>query len=184
MRDSLKVKGIIGRGAISLIPREIPNHWRGSCFGCSKTNTHGLRLRFWLSEQGCFTKCTIPDHLCGIDGLVHGGILATLLDEVGEWTIISRLGRFGMTREISIRYLKPVQTNTELLVEGRIISHDDRNGDLRGTVHSVDGELLTESESKWIFPSLSNIAKAAKVEESMLQEFLFKYSRKNLQNSV
>ena len=184
MRALIKLKDIIEGMVIPLIPREIPNHWRGSCFGCSRTNTYGLQLRFWLSDQGCFTKCTIPDHLCGIDGLVHGGILATLLDEVGEWTVISRLGRFGMTREISIRYLKPVQTNTELLVEGQIISHDDRNGDLRGTIHSVDGTLLTESESKWIFPSLYSIAKTAKVEESVLQEFLLKYPRKSLQNSV
>ena len=139
---------------------------------------------FGSRSKDASLKCTIPDHLCGIDGLVHEGILATLLDEVGEWAIISRLGRFGMTSEISIRYLKPVQTSKELLVEEQIISHDDRNGYLRGTIHSVDGALLTESESKWIFPSLSSIAKVAKVEESMLQEFLFNYSRRNLQKSV
>jgi uncharacterized protein (TIGR00369 family) len=165
------------------MPREIPNHWKGHCFGCSKTNMYGLKLRFWFSEQGCFTKCTIPDHFCGIDGLVHGGILATLMDEVGEWSIISRLGLFGITREISIRYLKPVPTNTELLVEGQIVSHDDRNGVLRGTIRSADGTLLAESESKWIFPGLSTIAKITKVEEPVLQEFLSNYSRKNLQNS-
>jgi uncharacterized protein (TIGR00369 family) len=125
---------------------------------------YGLKLRFWFSGQGCFTKCTIPDHFCGVDGLVHGGILATLMDEVEEWSIISRLGLFGITREISIRYLKPVPTNTELLVEGQTVSHDDRNGVLRGTIGSTDGTLLAESESKWIFPGLSTIAKITKVE--------------------
>jgi uncharacterized protein (TIGR00369 family) len=114
---------------------------------------------------------------------VHGGILAALMDEVGEWSIISRLGLFGITCEISIRYLKPVPTNTELLVEGQIISHDDRNGVLRSTIRSVDGTLLAESESKWIFPGLSTIAKITEVEEPILQEFLSNYSRKNLQNS-
>jgi hypothetical protein len=77
--------------------REIPNYWQGHCFGCSQTNTHGLQLRFWLSGEGCFTRCTIPERLCGWDGLVHGGIVAALLDEVAAWTIIARLGRLGIT---------------------------------------------------------------------------------------
>ena len=96
--------------------REIPNDWTGNCFGCSRKNTQGLRLRFWLSEEGCFTKCTIPDHLCGLDGVVHGGIVTVLLEEVAAWMITACLSRLGITREISVRYLKPTRTNAELLV--------------------------------------------------------------------
>jgi len=72
--------------------QEVINYWKGRCFGCSTTNERGLKLRFWSSEQGCFTKCVIPDYLCGIGGLAHGGIVYLLMDEVCEWTIISRLG--------------------------------------------------------------------------------------------
>jgi uncharacterized protein (TIGR00369 family) len=158
--------------------REIPNYWQGNCFVCSRNNTQGLQLRFWLSEKGCFTKCTIPEHLCGFDGLVHGGIVATLLDEIGAWTIISHLGRFGITREISIRYLKPVLTKTEIIVEGEIISHDERDAVLHATIHSADGTLLAEGESKWIFPKLSTIASITEIDESMLQQFLARYSPK------
>ncbi len=158
--------------------REIPNYWPGYCFGCSTTNPHGLHLRFWYSKQGCFTKCTIPNYLCGIDGIVHGGILALLLDEVAEWTIIVYLGRFGMTRNISIRYLKPVRTNTEITVESRIISQDDKNAVQLSTIHTADGTLVAESRSEWILPRLSTIASVANVDEAILQEFLAKYSRK------
>lgn len=158
--------------------REVPNYWTGRCFGCSTTNPHGLHLRFWYSEQGCFTKCIIPDYLCGIDGIVHGGILALLLDEVAEWTVIAYLGRFGMTRDISIRYLKPVRTNTEIIVESQIISHDDKNAVQRSTIHSADGILVAESRSEWILPRLSTIASAASVDETILQQFLTKYPRK------
>ena len=48
--------------------KEVPNHWGGKCLGCSKTNAHSLGLRFWLSDQGCYTRCAIPDFLCGVDG--------------------------------------------------------------------------------------------------------------------
>jgi uncharacterized protein (TIGR00369 family) len=160
---------------ISLNQREIPNYWQGRCFGCSRTNTLGLQLRFWLSEHGCFTRCTIPDYLCGWDGLVHGGIISALLDEVAAWTIIARLARLGITREVSIRYVKPVPTDTELVVEGQIISQDGRNAVLRSTIHSTDGTLLAESESSWMFPRLSSIAKITQIEESTLQQFLARY---------
>jgi len=157
--------------------REIINYWKGGCFGCSTTNERGLKLRFWFSEQGCFTKCKIPDYLCGIGRLAHGGIIYLLMDEVCEWTIISRLGQFGVTQEMTVRYLSPTEVNTEIVVEGQIVSHDDRTSVLRAIVHSADGTLLAESQSKWAFPRLSTLAKIGKVEESVLREFLSHYPR-------
>ena len=155
--------------------REVPNYWRGYCFGCSTTNPHGLHLRFWYSEQGCFTRCTIPDYLCGVEGVIHGGILGLLLDEVAQWTNIARLGRLGLTREISVRYLKPAKTNTEITVESRIISHDDKNAVHRSTIHTTEGTLVAESRSEWILPPLSTIARVANIDETTLQEFMAKY---------
>ena len=157
---------------------EIPNYWTGNCFGCSRTNTQGLNLRFWLSEKGCYTRCAIPNHLCGIDGLVHGGIITLLLEEVAQWTIITHLGRFGMTREISVRYLKPVPTNTEILVEAQIINQGEKNIVFRSTVFNSEGIFMVESKSDWIFVSPSAIAKVTAVDELVLREFLAKYTKK------
>jgi acyl-coenzyme A thioesterase PaaI-like protein len=156
--------------------REIQNHWEGQCFGCSRTNAHGLRLHFWRSEEGCFTKCTIPAHLCGIDGLVHGGIVALLLDEVAQWTIIGTLGKFGVTREITVRYLKPVPTESELVVEGRIVGQEDKNVTLRSTLWRTAGEPLAEGESRWLLASPAAIARLSAVDEGTLQRFLANYS--------
>jgi len=131
--------------------REIPNYWTGDCFGCSRNNKPGLQLRFWLSDQGCFTKCTVPDYLCGIDGLVHGGIITLLLEEVAQWLIIARLVRFGMTRDISVCYLKPVPTNAEILVEAQVINQEGKNVLNHSTIFSSDKMLLVEGESYWLF---------------------------------
>jgi len=152
--------------------KEIPNNWTGQCFVCSKSNNHGLGLRFWHSEKGSFTRCSIPDHLCGLDGIVHGGIISLLLDEVALWTIIGQLGKMGVTREISVRFFKPVPTNSELLVEGQIIEEDNKNISLHSTIYSKDEVLLAESESTWILTSLSTMAKISNVDESTLQSFL------------
>jgi uncharacterized protein (TIGR00369 family) len=156
--------------------REIPNYWPGSCFGCSRKNPQGLKLHFWLTEKGCYTRCVIPDHLCGIDGVVHGGIITLVLEEVAQWAIISHLGKFGMTREITVRYLKPITTNTEILVEAEIIEQNEKNILFHGAVRDSGDVLLTESESNWILANPSTIAKATAVDESMLLEFLSKYS--------
>jgi len=155
--------------------RQIPNYWKGQCFGCSTVNSYSLRLRFYLSENGCYTKCSIPDYLCGIDGVVHGGMIALLLDEVSQWTMIARIGKMGLTREISVRYLKPVPTNTEIVVEAKIETQDEKDTVLHSTVRSKDNELLAEGESRWMMANPSVIAKVSKVNESQLREFLAKY---------
>ena len=155
--------------------QEIPNHWKGQCFGCSTANQHGLRLRFYLSENGCYTKCSIPDYLCGVDGVVHGGMIALLLDEVSQWTMIGRMGKMGLTREISVRYLKPVPTGTEVLVEARIAAQDEKSTVLHSAVRSTDNALLAEGESRWMMVDPSVIAKVSKLSESQLREFLGKY---------
>jgi len=155
--------------------QEIPNDWKGQCFGCSPLNSQGLGLRFYLSEYGCYTTCSVPDHLCGVDGIVHGGILALLLDEVSQWTMIARLGKMGLTREISVRYFKAVPTSTEIVVEARIDSQNETETVLRSTIHSRENDLLAEGESKWIMVAPAVIAKVSKVSESQIKEFLVKY---------
>jgi len=155
--------------------QEIPNYWKGQCFGCSTVNSYSLRLRFYLSKNGCYTKCSIPDYLGGIDGVVHGGMIALLLDEVSQWTMIARIGKMGFTREISVRFLKAVPTNTEIVVEARIDAQDEKETVLRSTIHSKDNDLLAEGESRWIMAHPSITAKVSKVSESQLKEFLAKY---------
>jgi uncharacterized protein (TIGR00369 family) len=152
--------------------REILGQWPGHCFGCSPNNPYGLQLRFRRAAQGCDAVCIVPDRLCGFDGLVHGGIIATLLDEAAAWAVIAHLGRLGLTREMTTRFLRPVPTNTEIILKGSIMSHDGHNAVVRSAIHAGDGTLLAESESSWAFAKLSRIASVAGVEEKILQQFL------------
>jgi len=163
------------KGNSQMKDKEIPNYWKGQCFGCSTVNNYSLRLRFYLSENRCYTKCSIPDHFCGIDGVVHGGMIALLLDEVSQWTMIALIGKMGLTREISVRYLKPVPTNTEIVVEAKIETQDEKDTVLHSSVRSKDNELLAEGDSRWTMADPSIIAKISKVDESLIKEFLAKY---------
>lgn len=151
---------------------EIKARWPGSCFGCSPNNPHGLKLRFRHADQGCVTRCSIPDSLCGFDGLVHGGILSTVLDETAAYALFAHLGRFAVTRELTTRFIKPVATNMEIIVEGRVIRHDKAKAQVHCSIRSPDGLLLTEADSDWVFVKTSRIASLAGVEEEVLLDFL------------
>jgi acyl-CoA thioesterase FadM len=155
--------------------QEIPNYWVGNCFGCSPTNPQSLQLQFWLTEEGCLTKCVIPESFCGIDGIVHGGIVTMLLEEIAQWTIVGRLGKIGITRQILVRYLKPVPTNVDLIVAGRVVDQDERDVILQSNIHSEENVLLAQGESKWLLASPATVAKLSSVEESMLEQFLAHY---------
>lgn len=78
------------------------------CFGCSPTNPHGLHLS--LSEDGDEVTCRWnPDaRFQSWDGVLHGGITATILDETAGWAAMRRFQRSAMTTRIDVRYLKPV----------------------------------------------------------------------------
>lgn len=147
---------------------EIPNTWEFNCFGCSPTNVHGLQLRFYLSDRGCFAEYTVPDYFCGFHQWVHGGIIASILDEVAAWSIMSNLFRVGITREITTKYLNPVHANTLIHVEGKIISSDEKSAVVQSRITSEDGVLLAEAESKWSIPSTSTLAKSAGLDEEQL----------------
>jgi acyl-CoA thioesterase FadM len=101
-----------------------------------------------------------------------------LLEEVAQWSIIAHLGRFGITREISVRYLKPVPTNSDIAVEAQIINKDEKYIVLHSTVKNSEGVLLVESDSSWLLVTPSAIAKIATFDEMILQDFLSKYSKK------
>ena len=149
---------------------EIPNSWEFNCFGCSPTNVHGLQLRFYLSNKGCFAEYAVPDYFCGFNQFVHGGIIASMLDEVAAWSIISYLFRVGITREITTKFLNPVLANTLIRVEGEIISSDKKSAVVQSRIISKEGLLLAKAESKWSLPSVSTLAKIAGIKEEELAQ--------------
>jgi hypothetical protein len=68
-----------------------------------------------------------------------------------------------------------VPTNTEIVVEAKIETQDEKDTVLHSTVRSTDNELLAEGESRWMMANPSVIASVSKVNEAQLREFLAKY---------
>jgi len=168
MQDSDEIKK---QEDFSQLP-PVLGRWPGSCFVCSEGHPHGLGLRFHHTVDGVVCICTIPDSFCGFDGMVHGGIISTLMDEAAAYALFARHGKLGVTREMSTRFLKPVATGTQLRVVGRVASFAPPSAEVTMAIYDTSGELLAEGRSSWSFPRLSRIAALAGVEEEVLQTFL------------
>jgi uncharacterized protein (TIGR00369 family) len=101
--------------------KQLPNSLNHNCFGCSPVNPSGLQMKFYTSESAVHSKVTVPDHLCGWNNLVHGGVLTTIMDEIMSWAAIYLLKRVPMTKSIAVDFLKPVYVGGALQVQGTVL---------------------------------------------------------------
>jgi uncharacterized protein (TIGR00369 family) len=116
--------------------------WGEGCFVCGKENPQGLRLDFAFDEAaGTLETSWVPSEVYqGYAGVLHGGVLSTVLDEVvGKLSVL--LGKPAVTAEMTVRFVKPVPTGLPLAVRGRITEESRRV--LRGQAEAflADGTL-------------------------------------------
>lgn len=90
------------------------------CFVCGPENPQGLRLRFRKGEGSAEAEVVFPAFLQGWQGTVHGGALATVLDEVMVQAAMSVDIRC-VTAEITVTYKKPAATGKPYLASGRVV---------------------------------------------------------------
>lgn len=95
------------------------------CFGCGPHNPLGLRLRFERQGDEVVTRFTPGEGMEGPPRVFHGGLQATVADEVGAWALVGLLGRMGFTTSMSVRYVRPVEIDVEVEARARIAA---RNG--------------------------------------------------------
>ncbi len=116
------------------------------CFGCSQKNPHGLKMKFYTDETTLYSWLSVPPHLCGWDGIVHGGVLSTILDEIMSWSAIYTLRRVVMTKTMTVDYFKPVYIEDKLRVEGRVIEKvSNREVIIEGKLYKEDGVLCAKT---------------------------------------
>src|SRR6185437_9378874 len=96
-----------------------------ACFGCGVRNDVGLQLVFRLEGNEVVTEFTPDVRFQGFPGVVHGGILATLLDEALSRTATVE-GRWMMTGRLDIRYRRAALVGVPLRVVARVISSRSR----------------------------------------------------------
>jgi uncharacterized protein (TIGR00369 family) len=120
------------------------------CFGCGPANATGLHLKFLLAEGGTVVcLATVPDSFEGPPQYVHGGIIATLLDEAMSKAVRAS-GRTAMTRRMEIDYLRPVPSGTAIRIEGRITQSEDRKHWAEAKIINSSGTELAHAKGLFI----------------------------------
>lgn len=159
---ALKTKGL----------KPIFNPGNHKCFGCSPKNPYGLKMTFFTDDESVFSRVTVPEHLCGWNNLVHGGVISTLLDEIMSWSAIYLFKKVILTKTMTVDFLKPVFIGERLQLEGRIHERTgEREAVMEGRLLNPSGEICARSEAVFalISPRLSR--KMGILDEALLKDF-------------
>ncbi len=119
------------------------------CFVCGVSNPFGLHLKFHESQPGeVVAQYTVPEHYQGYPGVVHGGIVAAMLDEaLGRAHMGSEPPRFMYTARLEIRYRRNVPVGKPLRLVGRSAKTKGRTATSTGAIYDETGTLLAEAEA-------------------------------------
>ncbi len=117
------------------------------CFICGKDNEKGLRLDFEHPEKHLLRAQVILDNQYqGYKGVVHGGILAALLDEMMV-NLAFKEGLPSVTADLNVRFLRPAKTGEIVFLEGKIteIKRGGRAIYASAEAKNTVGELLASA---------------------------------------
>ena len=120
------------------------------CFGCGEANPIGLHLDFLLAEDGSVVSLpTIADTFEGPPSLLHGGVIATLLDEAMSKAVRAQ-GLSAMTRQMEVEYLRPVPSATAIRIEGRMVRNEGRKHWTEARILNAKGTTLATGKGMFV----------------------------------
>jgi len=124
---------------------------KNKCFGCGGDNPGGMKLTFEQDNvnRRIIGRFVLGERYQGGGGNGHGGIIAVLLDEA-----MGKVCRFrevrAVTAELSIEYLKPVNVQQEIIVEGRETEQKGRNIFMVGEIRDAAGTVLARGKARFV----------------------------------
>ena len=121
-----------------------------SCFACGELNAVGLRLVLHVQGDTCWTETTLASDFQGWEGITHGGIIATILDEVMGWALASA-DSWGYTARLTIEYRHPAPIGRRVRAEGLLVERRRRLLTTRARlVDAETGELLATADALYV----------------------------------
>lgn len=143
------------------------------CFACSPENPHGLHMTFYTDDEVIYSWVQPPDYVCGWKNVVHGGILATILDEAMGWATLFLTKRFALTKETKLSFHKPVLLDKgELLAESRLLQHSgEREVIVQGKIYQGDSEPCVTAQGTFGVFTIDAVSKLNIMDKEALDWF-------------
>ena len=123
-------------------PNDVP-----MCFACGRDNEIGLKLKFHQDREDIRAEFTPGEQYQGWPGVVHGGIICTMLDEALGYAAGFQ-GLYAVTARMDVQYKKPAVVGKKLLLSARVSSVSGRDVMSKGQIRDEDGTLVAEAQAK------------------------------------
>lgn len=129
--------------------KELPH--THSCFVCGDANAIGLNLRFETDGRIVTARFTPrPEHI-GFKQVVHGGIIATLLDEIMVWACLAQTKRFAYCAELTVRFLNPLRPGDETIATAELVTNRrDKIFEAKADLQDRTGKILATATGKYL----------------------------------
>lgn len=121
------------------------------CFGCGRNNPFGLKLEWFndYDKKQVETSFTLDDNYCSYPGTVHGGIVATILDETSGRAILlnNDFAHLMVTLKMEVVYKHNTPTNVPLKAVGRLLRYTPKRAQVEGEIQLPDGTVTAKCTS-------------------------------------
>src|SRR3954469_2002414 len=122
-----------------------------SCFVCGESNPIGLKLRFQTDGRIVQTRFVPRAEHIGFRQTVHGGLIATLLDEIMVWACAVQTKRFAFCAELTVRFQSPLRPDESVLATAELV--ENRRGrvfEAKGELRNEAGDVLASATGKYL----------------------------------
>jgi uncharacterized protein (TIGR00369 family) len=120
-----------------------------NCFACGTLNANGLHLALHAGEGRCWVDTTLDARFEGWEGIAHGGIISTILDEVMAWAVVEH-DLWGVTARMSVEFKRPVRIGRHIHGEGRVTSVRRRVVEAEGVLTDDDGNVFARATATYV----------------------------------
>ena len=121
------------------------------CFACGSNNGTGFGLKFYKQEDGTVSGNFFADpKFEGYSGIIHGGVVATLLDSVMTHCLLMK-DIPALTGRLLIKYSAPIRTGTVVKLEARIVGESRKIFTLEGKAF-VLGKKVASAKARYMRP--------------------------------
>lgn len=130
----------------------------GHCFVCGEKNPKGLKIKFYVDreKQAIHTVYSVDPAYQGWDGVVHGGILSTLLDEAMA-NLVYALGLNAIVASLEVRFKRPAPVLQPLVIDGQITEVHKKLVKAKASIAREDGTVLATGMASFVRQGLSSV---------------------------
>lgn len=142
-----------------------------NCYACAPNNPIGLSMSFYVSGDYVVARWQPGEHHAGYDNILHGGIRATLIDEISAWLVFVKLDTMGYTVRLEVDFTSKIYTDQgELTIRALILERTKRSVTIAAEILDQDDNVVTSG--KTVYALLPQAVARKKMSFPRREEFL------------